>query len=305
MSADLEPDQKTASAHISYYFVDEQALNTLGVKLIAGRNFTASEILDRDGSTAPPATAIIITRTLAQRLFLRGDALGKSLYTETKASSPHCRHHRSTAGTVRCCDRVYEHLLRRIPCWRCSVLWGIPRFMLSRTKPGSLNDVMKAAQSKLEGINGTRIINATSMHEVRAKAYRSNRGLTLILGAVAFILVAVTAFGMAGLTSYWVAERHRQIGIRRALGATRLAILRLFQKENFAISLSGVLAGILLAVAPNIWLIGRFEMVRLNPAYVIAWGIAMLLLGQITVLWPAMRASQVPPALAIRGTQSG
>ena len=304
MSADLEPDQKTASAHISYYFVDEQALNTLGVKLIAGRNFTASEILDRDGSTAPPATAIIITRTLAQRLFLRGDALGKSLYTETKDPSP-------IIGII---DRLQGPFVAATGFMSTftenSVLapfrpLGQSSTYVVRTKPGGLNDVMKAAQSKLEVINGIRIISARSMHEVRAKAYRSNRGLTLILGAVAFILVAVTAFGMAGLTSYWVAERHRQIGIRRALGATRLAILRLFQKENFAISLSGVLAGILLAVALNIWLIGRFEMVRLNPAYVIGCGIAMLLLGQIAVLWPAMRASQVPPALAIRGTQSG
>lgn len=173
-----------------------------------------------------------------------------------------------------------------------------------RTKSASLNDVMKAAQSKLEGINGIRIISGRSMGEVRARAYRSNRGLTLILGAVAVILVAVTAFGMAGLTSYWVAERRRQIGIRRALGATRLAILRLFQKENLLIALSGVLVGILLSIALNLWLIGRFEMVRLDPAYVIGSAMAMLLLGQIAVLWPAMRAAQVPPALAIRGSQT-
>jgi putative ABC transport system permease protein len=108
---------------------------------------------------------------------------------------------------------------------------------------------------------------------------------------------------MAGLTSYWVAERRRQIGIRRALGATRHAILRLFQKENFLIALSGVLIGVVLAVALNLWLISRFEMVRLDPTYVIGSGIAMLLLGQIAVLWPAMRAAQVPPALAIRGSQ--
>jgi putative ABC transport system permease protein len=300
MSADLEPDQKTPSAHISYYFGDEQALNTLGVKLIAGRNFNASEILDRDGNTAPPATAIIVTRTLAQRLFPRGDALGKSIYTESKEPS-------LIIGII---DRLQGPFVAATGFMSTftenSVLapfrpLGDSSTYIVRTKPGSLNEVLKAAQNKLEGINGSRIINARSMGEVRARAYRSNRGLTLILGAVAFILVAVTAFGMAGLTSYWVAERRRQIGIRRALGATRLAILRLFQKENLAIALSGVLVGILLAVALNIWLIGRFEMVRLNPAYMIGSGIVMLLLGQIAVFGPAMRASRVPPALAVRG----
>jgi putative ABC transport system permease protein len=302
MSADLEPDQKTPSAHISLYFGDEQAIGTLGVKLIAGRNFTVSEILDRDGSTAPPATGIIITRALAQRLFPRGDALGKSIYTETKDPSP-------IIGII---DRLQGPFVASTGFMSTftenSVLapfrpLGDSSTYVVRAKPGSLNEVLKAAQNKLEGINGSRIISARSMGEVRAIAYRSNRGLTLILGAVAFILMAVTAFGMAGLTSYWVAERRRQIGIRRALGATRLAILRLFQRENFLIALSGALVGALLAVALNIWLIGRFEMVRLNPAYVIGSGIFMLLLGQIAVLLPAIRAAQVAPALAIRGSQ--
>jgi putative ABC transport system permease protein len=300
MSADLEPDQKTPSAHISYYFGDEQALDTLGVKLIAGRNFNASEIVDRDGNTAPPATGIIVTRALAQRLFPRGDALGKSIYTETKDPSP-------IIGII---DRLQGPFVAATGFMSTftenSVLapfrpLGDSSTYVVRTKPGRLNEVLAAARSRLESMNGSRIISAKSMGEVRASAYRSNRGLTLVLGAVASILVAVTAFGMAGLTSYWVAQRRRQIGIRRALGATRLAILRLFQRENLAIALSGVLVGTLFAVALNIWLINRFEMVRLDPAYVIGSGVVMLLLGQIAVLWPAVRAAQVPPALAIRG----
>jgi putative ABC transport system permease protein len=302
MSADLVPDQKTPSAHISYYFGDERALDTLGVKLIAGRNFTPSEILDRDGSSAPPATGIIITRALAQRLFPRGDALGQSIYTETKDPSP-------IIGII---DRLQGPFVAATGFMSTftenSVLapfrpLGDSSTYVVRAKPGSLSDVMKRAQGKLEGINGIRIISARSMNEVRTRAYRSNRGLTLILGAVALILVAVTAFGMAGLTSYWVAQRRRQIGIRRALGATRRAILRLFQMENFLIALSGVVVGIFLAIALNLWLVSRFEMVRLGSSYIIAGGLVMLLLGQIAVFWPAMRASQVPPALAVRGSQ--
>ena len=301
MSADLQPDQKTPSAHISYYFVDESSLDTLGVKLIAGRNFTPSEILDRDGSSAPPATGIIITRALAQRLFPRGDALGQSIYTETKDPSP-------IIGII---DRLQGPFVAATGFLSTftenSVLapfrpLGDSSTYVVRAKPGSLNDAMKRAKSKLEDINGIRIISARSMNEVRARAYRSNRGLTLILGAVALILVAVTAFGMAGLTSYWVAQRRRQIGIRRALGATRRAILRLFQMENFLIALSGVVVGTFLAIALNLWLVSRFEMVRLGSSYIIAGGLVMLLLGQIAVFWPAMRAAQVPPALAVRGS---
>src|SRR5258708_20968360 len=93
-----------------------------------------------------------------------------------------------------------------------------------RAQPERLYQLLKEAQIKLEGINGSRIISAKSMGEVRARAYRSNRGLTLILGAVACILVAVTAFGMAGLASYLVAERPLQTVIRRGISAHRVRI---------------------------------------------------------------------------------
>ena len=301
MSADLVPDQKTPTAQISVYFGDEQALDTLGVKLIAGRNFTASEILDRDGSTAPPATGIIVTRALAQRLFPGGDALGKSIYTETKEPSPIIGIIDRLQGPFVAATGFMSTFTENSALAPFRPLGDSSTYVV-RSKPGRLNDVLKTARSKLEGINGSRIVSAHSMEEIRARAYRSNRGMTLILGAVAFILVAVTAFGMAGLTSYWVAERRRQIGIRRALGASRSAILRLFQRENFLIALSGVVAGSLLALALNVWLMGRFEMTRLNPAYLIESGLFMLLLGQIAVLLPAMRAAQVAPALAIRGS---
>jgi len=301
-SADLQPDQKSPTAHVSLYFGDQEALDTLGVRLIAGRNFTASEVLDRDGRTTPPATDIIITRALAQRLFPREDALGKSIYIETKNPSPIIGIIDRLQGPFVAATGFMSTFTEYSVLAPFRLLTDSPTYVV-RAKPGTLNEVMKAAQNKLEGSNGTRMISAKSMAEVRARAYRSNRGLTLILGAVAFILVAVTTFGMAGLTSYWVAERRRQIGIRRALGATRRAILRLFQRENLLITLSGVLVGSLFGVALNLWLIGRFEMVRLDPAYVIGSGMFLLLLGQLAVLWPAMRAAQVPPALAIRGSQ--
>jgi putative ABC transport system permease protein len=111
----------------------------------------------------------------------------------------------------------------------------------------------------------------------------------------------VTAFGMVGLTSYWVSQRRKQIGIRRALGATRLAILREFQRENLLIATIGVLAGCLLAISLNVWLVGRFEMVRISMAYIISGGLAMLVLGQIAVFVPASRAMEIPPATAARG----
>ncbi len=297
----LTPDQKTPAAMISYYFGDEHALTTFGLQLIAGRNFTASDVVNRDEETVPAVGGVIVTRALAKKLFPNGDALGKPIYVETVATPV------LIIGIV---DRLQGPYVAASGYFSTFVensviapyrLLDDQAWFAVRTKPGQLNTVMQAAQAMLASTGSHPIVKARPMIAVRAAAYRSQRGLALLLAAVALTLVAVTAFGMVGLTSYWVAQRRRQIGVRRALGATRLAILRHFQKENLAITAAGAAAGCILGIALNIWLVNRFEMVRIGSGYLILGSVAMILLGQIAVFWPASRAMEIPPATAARG----
>ncbi len=111
----------------------------------------------------------------------------------------------------------------------------------------------------------------------------------------------MTAFGIIGLTSYWVSQRRRQIGVRRALGATAGNILRYFHTENLLIVGAGSLLGILLGLAANLWMIRGIEQARLPPLYLIVGTLGVVALGQLAVLWPALRATAVPPAIAARG----
>lgn len=120
------------------------------------------------------------------------------------------------------------------------------------------------------------------------------------MGMICIVLLAVTAAGVVGLTSFWVGQRRRQIGIRRALGATRSDILNYFLTENLLISLGGVIVGTLLAVGMNALMISQFEMTRLSLIYVVAGSAMLLLLGQAAVLAPALRASRVSPVEATR-----
>jgi putative ABC transport system permease protein len=115
-------------------------------------------------------------------------------------------------------------------------------------------------------------------------------------------LLAVTAFGIVGLTSYWVAQRSRQIGIRRALGATRNAIVSYFQTENFLIAAAGAIVGVALAMALNLWMMSFFATERLNGSYALVGAVMVLVLGQAAALWPALKAASIPPALATRGS---
>jgi putative ABC transport system permease protein len=170
-----------------------------------------------------------------------------------------------------------------------------------RARPGQLASMMRAGEDKLFAVNRARVIDQVrSLPQARAEIYRDDRGLAVILGVVCAALLTVTSFGIVGLTSYWVAQRRKQIGIRRALGATRQGIVRYFQTENLLIAATGAAVGVALAIALNLWMVTSFELPRLHLGYVVAGALVVLLLGQAAVLWPALRAASVPPALATR-----
>jgi len=299
----LHPDQKNATALASIYFGDEHAIAGLGLKLIAGRNFNSDEVVDKMGYTdlKPPA-GIIITRGLAEKLFPDGHAVGQYVYADSQ---------REQVPIVGVVERL------QVP-WVSAGGWGskfndssliapfhflssYPIFYIVHAQPGQMTSVLQAAQKKLLDISRARVIQKTqTLTTARADAYKDDKGLVVILAVVCVSLLAVTAFGIVGLTSYWVAQRRRQIGIRRALGATRNAIIQYFQTENLLIAGAGAAIGVVLAVSLNLWMVNVFEMERLHTSYAFIGAIVVLILGQAAVLWPALKAASIPPALATR-----
>jgi putative ABC transport system permease protein len=121
----------------------------------------------------------------------------------------------------------------------------------------------------------------------------------ILIGVIAALLL-VTALGIVGLASFWVAQRRRQIGIRRAVGATRADILLYFQTENFLIVTGGIALGIALAFALNLLLMTHYELPRLPLYYLPIGALVLWGLGQLAVLGPALRAAAVPPVVATR-----
>lgn len=297
----LAPNQRHSSAHATMYFADDHALNTLGARLIAGRNFSADEIGElHDNEPLTPAV-IIITKALADKMFPGESAVGKKFYDDDRSMT--------IVGVI---DRLQTPWVSEAS-WASafvehSMLWpyhylSTGYLMAVRAQPGQLGAVMQAAQKKLYEINSQRVVDGVKpFTQVRADAYRDDRGLAIILATVCCALLAVTAFGIVGLTSFWVTQRRRQIGVRRALGATRQAILAYFQTENVMIASAGAVTGALLAVALNLWMVTSFEMNRIGAVYVLVPAAMVMLLGQFAVLWPALRAASIPPALATRAT---
>ena len=298
----MKPDQRTKTSDASYFTGDASFLSTLGVKLIAGRDFRPDEIQSRGMREKVTSPVAIVSKAMADKLFPHGDALGKNFYAMT--SEPI-----TIVGIVDVLHRAdvatwstsYYGESMVVPI-RIAMPWGV--YYIVRAKPGQLDAAMRAAPKALYAQNRMRMIDPNdgllSFGEVRRRAFESDRGMAILMSVICAVLLAITAAGIVGLTSFWVGQRRKQIGVRRALGATHGDILRYFMTENLLISLGGVGIGVLLAFGLNLWLVTRFTLSVLPLAYV-AGGIAvLLLLGQGAVFAPALRASRVSPIEATR-----
>ncbi|HUB91991.1 MAG TPA: FtsX-like permease family protein [Dyella sp.] len=294
------PDKLKYVINAATYFADENTLSTLGLKSVEGRNFRPNEIGVLDGKGAVQPAEVIITRALATQMFPHASAIGKPIYVSARPSI--------VIGVV---DRLRTPFVdSSMAKWSdCSVL--VPYRQLTpitqyvvRAQPRQLDAVSQRLRAALYAVTRMRVISpkdgVRSFAQVREAAYRDDRGMAILMGGISVVLLLVTGAGIVGLSSFWVGQRRKQIGVRRALGATRRDILSYFLTENLLIAASGVAVGGVLAIGLNLWLMKQFEMDRLGMGYVLGGVVALLLLGQGAVLAPALRASRVSPVEATR-----
>ena len=300
-SLSLKPGDKLAKGNprTAYYFTDEQVFKTLGLRLVAGRAFTAADVQHSNDPRDRPV--VIITQALADRFFPGESAVGKVIYSDG-SSAPStvigivARLQIPSAGGFGS-DFVWNSTLVPVRLDGSYVRYAV------RAKPGRLDAAMREVTPALYKVNPMRVLDDDSIKsftDIRARAYRADVGMAVLMGVICLILLCVTAAGIVGLTSFWVGQRHRQIGVRRTLGARKIDILHYFQIENLLIAGIGVVAGVLLAVGLNLWLMTHYEMNRLPSLYVVTGVLAMLAIGQAAVFVPARRASNVPPVVATR-----
>ena len=138
------------------------------------------------------------------------------------------------------------------------------RNYLIRVAPEQCDAVLAEVERALYKVDANRIIVS---HEpfaaLRATYFQQDTAMIYLLIGLSIALLAITALGLAGLASFSVQRRTQQIGVRRALGATRSEILRLFQLENFTLASFGIAAGMLVAYALNWLLMDLYAVPRL------------------------------------------
>jgi putative ABC transport system permease protein len=174
------------------------------------------------------------------------------------------------------------------------------RFVI-RAEPGKRDAALAGAAETIRKVSPVPVRTFTrTVEEDRYNRYRNEKAMAWMLIAVSVLLLLVTVSGIVGMTVLRVAQRRKQIGVRRALGARWIDILRHFITENLVITTGGIAAGLLLALGLNRVLMAHLGMPRLPLGYLAFGAGALWLLGVLAVYGPASRAASISPALATR-----
>ncbi|MDQ6645957.1 MAG: ABC transporter permease [Pseudomonadota bacterium] len=299
----LRPHQRQNSLEAASYY-GQNLLATLGVRLISGRDFQSDELIDlksvmpalHSGDMKNLPHTVIVAKAVAARLWPGQNALGKTIYVGDDiplqvvgVSAPLARPDNLQMGVQ------YSVVL---PIRMTASEGGS---YVIRTAPQHREQVLKSALAALKRLDPNRIVlEQRTYDELRDGFFENDRAMAGMLVGVIAALLIVTALGIAGLASFWVGQRRRTIGVRRALGATRANILHYFQTENFLLATIGIALGMVLAYGVNLLLMLHYELPRLPVIYFPVGAIALWLIGQLAVLGPALRAAAVPPVVATR-----
>jgi len=302
-SLSTDRKQLKSSATTTNYMAPDSLVKTWGLRLVEGRDFVPADVLEIDDNVSNefPKTAIL-TRALAEKLWPgQSGFVGRTFYYGVGNDSREVR----VLGVIEklqtpdAAIKEVGEFSALLPLRRTGGS-GASNFTL-RAEPGQLDRVVKEAEAAVRAATPMPVIvKIKTMTEMRTARYRADNALAWMLVAVSVLLLLITSSGIVGMASLWVTQRRKQIGVRRALGARRIDILRYFVTENVMITSAGVAAGVLMALGLNQLLVSKLEMERLPGGYLLAGAGVFLALGVAAVYGPAWRAATISPATATR-----
>jgi putative ABC transport system permease protein len=292
-SLSIKPEDRLADFPSAIYEMTEHGLPTLGLALIEGRNFNTNEINFFARENPPEHTVAIITKDIADKLFPNESAVGKTVYMG--------RLPLTIIGVI-------ERLMAPWPdsdfATSATLLPVIVKDeainYLVRTESGQRDTIMHSLLERLRSIDSTRLVgDEKSIEQIKRDTYASDYAMIKILSFVIFLLTFVNALGIFGLTTFWVNQRRKQIGIRRALGSTKAGVMRYFMLENVVLVIFAAVIGTIIAYVNSSYMARTHSMEILPVEYVLITVCFLLLVTLLAAYSPVRRAAQISPVEAV------
>jgi predicted permease len=282
---DLRPSDRI---NVVYYQVSPQFFAALGTKLLAGREFTWHD----DSQSLPVA---IINLAFAKRVFHSENVVGKRF--PSYSGQPV-----EVVGMVE--DGKYQSLTEShqpVVFWPILQSYNSTTTLEVRSSLPATQMVSEIRRTMAKLDPELPLYGVGSLEQMLGFAFFPTRAAALALSAFGVLAIMLAATGIHGLVAYAVSRRTHEIGIRMAIGARPMQILRVILGKTAALLFFGSLAGFALALA-----VGRviasivYETRPRDPVVMVSVWLAIVLLGLFASWSPARRATRVDPLVALR-----
>ncbi|MCZ6837153.1 MAG: ABC transporter permease [Planctomycetota bacterium] len=284
---------------VEYRLISPEYFQALGIALRKGRVFT-----HHDTSEAP--AVVIVNETFARRYFEHDDSIRQRLTVKYIADRT-----RDVVGVVADVrefglatdapatiylpyDQAPDEITKIVNSF-------LPMNLVLRTE-GDPMALAGALQGEIETVDSSvPLSNVRSMTQVHASSIAEQRFRMILIGAFALLALLLSAVGLYGVTSYAVAQRTREIGIRIALGAKPGSVQRLVILKGLQFSVVGIVIGTVGALILTRYMANLLYDVSPTDPLTIG-GLGALMLGLVTLAsyLPARRAARIDPLVALR-----
>jgi putative ABC transport system permease protein len=297
MYMDLKLDPKKEDVAYSGYFgSNENLIKAFDLTLVAGVNFSPSDIKKVENDGVFKSSKIIITQALAEKIYPDNwrKILGENLY-----------YHKEPHEVIGIVDKLqnawnFWSALEHTVISAVQEANATQRYVI-QVEPKQMDNVIKAIPEKLLTNPYKQIDTIETLSEVKKRSYQEDTATNKLLTVVSICLTVITVFGIMGQAKFNISRRTKQIGTRRALGASKNQVITYFMLENAIISTIGVFIGIVAAIILNNQFV---ELLSLSPVpanFLFSGGILIILLGQVAVAYPVSQAAKISPAITTRG----
>jgi putative ABC transport system permease protein len=295
VDVDGVPRPLAAAQRMIVHRVSDDYFAALGMRVVRGRTFTGD---DRPGTM----TAVVINETAANAIWPKGNAVGHTMGDPPTVPDP------TVIGVVE--DSRYFHLDRQ-PEAQVYIAerqtgsmqwWDPPQAVLFIRTTGSPESVIPGVRRAIAAVApGVAVYDASTMHGLIMNEAATTRFIAMLLSAFAAIAALLSAMGVYGMLAYQVAQQRRELGVRAALGAAPLTLVRYTGTQVLLLVLVGVLAGIFVAIVATP-LLDRF-LFHVPPTDAGSYAAAVVLIvvvGMLAALIPVRQAMRADPSIALR-----
>lgn len=305
LGLELEPGAPNKIGYADVHLVSPNYFRTMGMNLLAGRYLTDADLPPTDNAVG--TRPVVVSRAFAKSLLGTENAVGHRFHPTQTAPNSDVKLWYEVVGVVE--DTLDVSLTRPVepaayfPFTTEVRFWGTGFAVVVRGD-GDASALLEALPKLTREVDrDAPVHDAEVLRETVARSYRERTSLEKLLIAFAIASIVLAGIGLFGVTSYTVAERGNEIGIRRALGASRGDIMAMVLREAAVIVGSGVVAGLACAWATRS-LVSSFlyGITAADPLTYVAVGVAVALAAVAATIAPARAAASVPPARALEAS---